>query len=99
MIARKWLKNNIDIVLGGIFPIICFLVIWTLSFLDILSGWIGLGVFAFSLWICLLISLGCLIFSIWKNKKLLLLRNVWFLPSIILFISTIGINIFENVLV
>lgn len=98
MVIQTKIKDNVDIVVGGILPIICFLIIWLLSFFNILSVWVGLGIFSFSLWICLILSIGGLLFSIWKDKKVLLLRNLWFLPSIILFVSTIGVNIFENVL-
>ncbi len=93
----KNIKNDWDVIIGGVVPIFTFIIIYMLNLLKVLSGWVGLGVFAFSLWICMILSIIGFISSIVRGYGVLNFRNFWFTPAILFFIFTIGINGLENI--
>lgn len=94
---KEWARNDWDIILGGIIPLASFAIIWLLTMLGYLSGWVGLGVFAFTAWIAMLLALIGLISSIWRGYGVLDVRNLWFIPGLAVFAFTIGANILEEI--
>ncbi|MFP4567947.1 MAG: hypothetical protein ACLFN8_03300 [Candidatus Woesearchaeota archaeon] len=89
---KLWVRANWDIVLGGILPLSAFAVFWVFNILGLLTGWVGLGVFAFTAWISMFLSLFGLSSSILRGRGFFNLRNLWFVPGLVIFALTIGVN-------